>query len=341
MFALSLPQDASYPEEYESRSLDRMPDSHRKMEPSAKRLRTEEQAINSLTSYLKEVYKYKLLNKEEEETLGRRIREGDKEAAQKMIQSNLRLVINITKKYLNSGMSFQDLIQEGNIGLIEAVEKFDYTKGCRFATYATWWIRQSILRAIANQARLIRLPVHILEIYRKYQKIISEAIKESGEAPAIDDVSTTLFPASTEKIRSKLSKKYKKCLSLNDARVRRMKGDLQKEGAQRLMEIVSIAQEPLSLETPVGEDELCIGDIIPSQAARASQFTTNEVKSLFENISHRERKILAMRFGFVDGVAKTLSEISTEFGISKERVRQKQDDAINKLKKVMSEKDWD
>lgn len=296
--------------------------------------------INSLTSYLKEVYTHKLLDKDEEERLGKLIQEGDARARQVMVQSNLRLVINIAKKYLNSGMSFQDLIQEGNIGLIEAVEKFDYSRGCRFATYATWWIRQAIMRAIANQARLIRLPVHVLEIYRNYQKLVSECVKEKGEAPPIEDISKALFPVSEEKIHRKLSRKLKRCISLDDDRVSRKRDELEEMAAQKLMEIVSIAHEPLSLESPVGEDEFCIGDIIPSRSPGVSHFVSSEVKAIFDNISIRERKILALRFGFVDGIAKTLNEISQEFGISKERVRQKQDDALRKLRKFMKKKDW-
>ncbi|MDQ7822431.1 MAG: RNA polymerase sigma factor RpoD/SigA [Candidatus Eremiobacteraeota bacterium] len=296
--------------------------------------------VNTLTSYLKDVYQHNLLTKEREEMLARRIAEGDERAKEAMVQSNLRLVINIAKKYINSGMSFQDLIQEGNIGLMEAAEKFDYRKGCRFATYATWWIRQSILRAIANQSRLIRLPVHILEIYRKYQKIVNESIKERGEAPTIEEVSLVLFPVFPENIRKKLSRSLGTCLPLNDRRVRAKVKEHEKESCQKLMEIISIAHEPISLEAPVGDEETCIGDLLPAQACKAPEFTNREVGEIFSKISSRERKILALRYGFADGVARTLQEISQEFGISKERVRQKEDDAIKKLRKLLERKDW-
>lgn len=307
---------------------------------SSKKKRSACSEVTSLTAYLKEVYQYKLLDREEEEQLGRRIMAGDEQAKQIMVQSNLRLVINIAKKYLNSGMCFQDLIQEGNIGLIEAVEKYDYRRGCRFATYATWWIKQAIIRATANQARLIRLPVHILEMYRKYQKLVSENIKNHGAILSMEEASNKLFPVSIDKIRKKLSRKYKRCLSINDARVKKKQRELEAEAAQRLKEIVSIAQDPLSLESPIGDDEFSIGDMISAHVTESSQFTNKEVRDLFDNITTRERKILALRFGFIDGIARTLDEISQKFGISKERIRQKQDDALKKLKKVMNEIDW-
>jgi RNA polymerase primary sigma factor len=302
--------------------------------------RDEGRDINSLTTYLKDVYHHRLLDKEDEETLARRIEKGDDEAKRVLTQSNLRLVINIAKKYLNSGMTFQDLIQEGNIGLIEAVEKFNYKKGCRFATYATWWIRQAILRAIANQARIIRLPVHILEVYRKYQRIFTESIKEKGEAPSIEEVSLMLFPVDREKMRRKLSRSLKRCIAGDDPELGEKVAEMEIEAASRLREIVSIANDPVSLEMPIGDEHTCIADLLPSETTPIMQITNNEVRELFDNITQREKAILALRYGFVDGVAKTLSEISKEFGISKERVRQKEDDALAKLRKLMNRKDW-
>jgi RNA polymerase primary sigma factor len=302
--------------------------------------REEGKDINSLTTYLKDVYQHRLLDKDDEEELAILIEQGDDDAKRILTQSNLRLVINIAKKYLNSGMSFQDLIQEGNIGLIEAVEKFNYKKGCRFATYATWWIRQAILRAIANQARIIRLPVHILEIYRKYQRIYTESIKERGEAPSTEEASRSLFPIDREKIRRKLSRSLKRCVALDDPEVEERVSDMECEAATRLREIVSIANEPVSLEMPIGDEHTCIADLLPAESTPVTQITNNEVRGLFDNITEREKAILALRYGFVDGVAKTLSEISKEFGISKERVRQKEDDALAKLRKVMNRRDW-
>jgi len=327
-----------YGYEQHSRTADDPQDVEKILTPKIKKEKNYE--INSLTSYLKDVYHHKLLSKDEEESLGRRIAAGDETAKEMMIQSNLRLVINIAKRYLNSGLTLQDLIQEGNIGLIEAVEKFDYRKGCRFATYATWWVRQAILRSIANQARTIRLPVHILEVYRRYQQIVTESIKSKGETPPIDEISRKLFPVCAEKIRKKMSRSLKQCLSVDDDRVVGKVREMEDEAVQKLAEIVSIANEPISLEAPVGDEHTCIGDLIPADNSPLSQFTNHEVRSLFDNITERERKILALRYGFIDGVARTLNEISQEFGISKERVRQKEDDALKKLKKIMKRKDW-
>lgn len=307
---------------------------------STKEKRENPGEINPLTAYLKDVYQFKLLNKEEEEILARRIKDGDKQARFRMIQSNLRLVINIAKRYLYSGMSFLDLIQEGNIGLIEAVEKFDYSRECRFATYATWWIRQAILRAIANQMRLIRLPVHILEIYRKYQKIVADSLKENGEAPAVEEISRILFPVSKEKIRKKLSKKNKKCLTVDEPHVVEKIRETENEFAQKLQDIITMAHEPVSLETTIGEEDTRIGDLLPAKAVNQNQFISNELSRIFQHVSIRERKILALRYGFIDGVARTLSEISAEFEISKERVRQKEEDALKKLRKYVKKNEW-
>ncbi len=324
--------------EQHSRAADESPEMEKSLNPRVKKEKNYE--INSFTSYLKDVYHHRLLSKQEEEELGRRIARGDEQAKEIMIQSNLRLVINIAKRYLNSGLTLQDLIQEGNIGLMEAVEKFDYRKGCRFATYATWWVRQAILRSIANQARTIRLPVHILEVYRRYQQIVTESIKSTGETPSMEEISRKLFPVSEEKIRKKLSRSLRQCLAVNDTRVLTKIKEMEDEAVQKLAEIVSIANEPISLEAPVGDEHTCIGDLIPAESSPLSQFTNHEVRNLFDSITEREKKILALRYGFIDGVARTLNEISQEFGISKERVRQKEDDALKKLKKIMKRKDW-
>jgi RNA polymerase primary sigma factor len=296
--------------------------------------------INSLTAYLQEVYKIPLLTAEEERSLAKRIKKGDQSARRALIEANLRLVISIAKKFLGLGLTFQDLIQEGNIGLMEAVEKFDHTRGCRFATYATWWIRQSIIRSIANQGRMIRLPVHIAEAFQKYIQLQVKHLQEHGKAPGLDLVSKVLFPVCEDKVRRKLSKSMKQELNSADPRVVAKVDEMQQASVTRLKEILAVAQEPVSLETPLGEEDTCIGDLVAAQTTPDAPVMRAEMAKLLENLNERERKILAFRFGLIDGNIRTLQEISDEFGISKERIRQKEEDALRKLRLVMTRQDW-
>jgi RNA polymerase primary sigma factor len=295
---------------------------------------------NSLSAYFKEVSKISLLTAEEEKILAHQIACGSEYAKQKLIESNLRLVISIAKKFMGLGMPLQDLIQEGNLGLMEAVEKFDPAKGCRFATYATWWIRQSIIRGIANQGRMIRLPVHIEEVFRKFLQICFKHVQEKGVPPSLADISKVLFPVCAERVRKKLSRSYKEILSVEDVRVHEKVKELEKAALDKLKEILSIAQDPISLEAPLGEDDYCIADLVSSEVKEEPPIFKNELGRLFEGLSEREKKILSLRFGLLDGHQRTLQEISEEFGISKERIRQKEDDALKKLRIAMHKEDW-
>lgn len=296
--------------------------------------------VNCLNAYLKDVYRIRLLSVEEEMELGRRIAEGDEQAKQILVESNLRLVISIAKKFLGLGMALPDLIQEGNIGLLEAADKFDYRRGCRFATYATWWIRQSIIRGIANQGRMIRLPVHIAEIFKQFAQISLALTQERGSLPSLEELSKILFPVSVEKVRRKLSKTLKECLSPDDPRVKQKIQEMEAHALIRLKEILGVAQEPLSLETPIGDEDGFLVDMVAAESEPEPPMLKAEVGLLLRKLSERERKILSLRFGLLDGNVRTLQEVSEEFGISKERIRQKEEDALCKLRASMRRCDW-
>jgi len=297
--------------------------------------------FNSLSAYLTEVSKIPLLTADEEIALSYRVREHDDEESRKaLIESNLRLVISIAKKFLGLGLTLQDLIQEGNLGLIEAVEKFDPERGCRFATYATWWIRQSVIRGIANNGRTIRLPVHISDIFQKFLKFSLSFLQKNNRPPTIKEAAVTLLPVSREKARKKVVRKLKKQISLDhplvDAKIREM----EKKMEYRIKNILNVAQEPVSLEAPLGEEDTTVGDLVPVEDTDRPDILTEELGALFNVLNEREKKILCLRFGLIDGTTRTLQEISDRFGISKERIRQKEEDALRKLRTVMNRKDW-
>lgn len=254
--------------------------------------------------YLKEIGKVPLLSSDEEVELAKRINKGDHEAKKKLTEANLRLVVSIAKRYVGRGMLFLDLIQEGNLGLIKAVEKFEYTKGFKFSTYATWWIRQAITRAIADQARTIRIPVHMVETINKLIRVSRQLLQELGRDPLPEEVA--------------------KEMSMSEDKVR---------------EIMKIAQEPVSLETPIGEEEDShLGDFIPDDDAPApaeSAAFTMLKEQLFEvldTLTPREEKVLRLRFGLDDGRARTLEEVGKEFNVTRERIRQIEAKALRKLR---------
>ncbi len=254
--------------------------------------------------YLKEIGKVPLLNSDEEVELAKRIIEGDMEARKKLTEANLRLVVSIAKRYVGRGMLFLDLIQEGNLGLIKAVEKFEYTKGFKFSTYATWWIRQAITRAIADQARTIRIPVHMVETINKLIRVSRQLLQELGRDPLPEEIA--------------------KEMSMSEDKIR---------------EIMKIAQEPVSLETPIGEEEDShLGDFIPDDDAPApaeSAAFTMLKEQLFEvldTLTPREEKVLRLRFGLDDGRARTLEEVGKEFSVTRERIRQIEAKALRKLR---------
>ncbi len=254
--------------------------------------------------YLKEIGKVALLTPEEEVELAKRMAEGDEEAGRRMAEANLRLVVSIAKRYVGRGMLFLDLIQEGNLGLIKAVEKFDHTKGYKFSTYATWWIRQAITRSIADQARTIRIPVHMVETINKVIRVSRQLLQELGHDPTPEEVAEEMnMPV--EKIR----------------------------------DILKIAQEPVSLETPIGEEEDShLGDFIedegasePSEAASFT-FLREQLMSVLSTLTPREEKVLRLRFGIEDGRTRTLEEVGKEFNVTRERIRQIEAKALRKLR---------
>jgi RNA polymerase primary sigma factor len=254
--------------------------------------------------YLKEIGKVNLLTPEEEIDLAKRMAEGDEEAKKRMAEANLRLVVSIAKRYVGRGMLFLDLIQEGNLGLLKAVEKFDYTKGYKFSTYATWWIRQAITRAIADQARTIRIPVHMVETINKVIRVSRQLLQELGHDPTPEEIADEMgMPV--EKVR----------------------------------DILKIAQEPVSLETPIGEEEDShLGDFIPdedaSEPSEAASFTLlkEQLMSVLSTLTPREEKVLRLRFGLDDGRTRTLEEVGKEFNVTRERIRQIEAKALRKLR---------
>ncbi|KGP75769.1 RNA polymerase sigma factor RpoD [Desulfosporosinus sp. Tol-M] len=254
--------------------------------------------------YLKEIGRVPLLSAEEEIQLAKRMEGGDEEAKRRLAEANLRLVVSIAKRYVGRGMLFLDLIQEGNLGLIKAVEKFDYIKGFKFSTYATWWIRQAITRAIADQARTIRIPVHMVETINKLIRVSRQLLQELGREPAPEEIAKVM--------------------------------DIPVE---RVREIMKIAQEPVSLETPIGEEEDShLGDFIPDEdapaPAEAASFILlkEQLEEVLDTLTPREEKVLRLRFGLDDGRTRTLEEVGQEFGVTRERIRQIEAKALRKLR---------
>ena len=254
--------------------------------------------------YLKEIGRVPLLTTEEEIELAQRMAKGDSYAKKRLSEANLRLVVSIAKKYVGRGMQFLDLIQEGNLGLIKAVEKFDYTKGFKFSTYATWWIRQAITRAIADQARTIRIPVHMVETINKVKKTNSQLLHQNGRDPSAEEIADVLnMPV--EKVR----------------------------------EILRVAQEPVSLETPIGEEEDShLGDFIPDDDALAPADAASmlllkeQLEEVLNTLTDREAMVLRLRFGLEDGHPRTLEEVGSTFGVTRERIRQIEAKALRKLR---------
>ena len=254
--------------------------------------------------YLKEIGRVPLLSAEEEVELAIKMSQGDVAAKKRLSEANLRLVVSIAKRYVGRGMQFLDLIQEGNLGLIKAVEKFDHTKGFKFSTYATWWIRQAITRAIADQARTIRIPVHMVETINKVKKVNSQLLHENGHEPTNEQIAEKL-EMPVEKVR----------------------------------EIMRVAQEPVSLETPIGEEEDShLGDFTPDEAAPAPSDVAShtmlkeQLAEVLSTLTPREEKVLRLRFGLEDGRSRTLEEVGKEFNVTRERIRQIEAKALRKLR---------
>ena len=306
-------------DELESKNIEIVDEFPEDMEPDSKELQEEEEVAEEelkniipegisiddpVKMYLKEIGRVPLLSAEEEIEIAQRMGEGDMEAKRKLTEANLRLVVSIAKRYVGRGMLFLDLIQEGNLGLIKAVEKFDWKKGYKFSTYATWWIRQAITRAIADQARTIRIPVHMVETINKLIRVTRQLLQEYGRDPLPDEIAREMgIPE--EKVR----------------------------------EIIKIAQEPVSLETPIGEEEDShLGDFIPDDDAPAPEesaaFTLlkEQLIEVLDTLTPREEKVLRLRFGLDDGRARTLEEVGKEFNVTRERIRQIEAKALRKLR---------
>ena len=280
-------------------------------EPTEEELENIEMAVpdgvsieDPVRMYLKEIGKVPLLSAEEEIKLAQRMEEGDEDAKKRLAEANLRLVVSIAKRYVGRGMLFLDLIQEGNLGLIKAVEKFDYRKGYKFSTYATWWIRQAITRAIADQARTIRIPVHMVETINKLIRVSRQLLQELGREPTPEEIAEEMHMS-----------------------------------VERVREILKISQEPVSLETPIGEEEDShLGDFIQDDnvpvPADAAAFTMlkEQLEDVLSTLTDREQKVLRLRFGLDDGRARTLEEVGKEFNVTRERIRQIEAKALRKLR---------
>jgi RNA polymerase primary sigma factor len=270
-------------------------------------------STDAIRSYLYEIGRIPLLTGEEEVILAKRIEKGDKEATQLLITANLRLVVSIAKKYSKSNLELLDLIQEGNIGLMRAVEKFDYTKGFKFSTYATWWIRQAITRAIADQARTIRIPVHMIETINKFNKTSNILATKLGRPPTDEEIAKEM--------------------------------DIEVE---KIAEIRKIKQNPTSLATPIGEEkDSKLQDIIPDDWSQSpedyatGEYLKNQLRDILDTLQDRERRVLSLRFGLDDGVSRTLEEVGKEFGVTRERIRQIEAKALKKLKEKSAQQKLD
>ena len=260
--------------------------------------------------YLKEIGRVPLLSPDEETELAKRMAEGDSYAKKRLSEANLRLVVSIAKKYVGRGMQFLDLIQEGNLGLLKAVEKFDYTKGFKFSTYATWWIRQAITRAIADQARTIRIPVHMVETITKVKKVSSQLLHETGHDPSAEEIADKL-----------------------------------EMPAERVREIMRIAQDPVSLETPIGEEDdsnlgdfVADGNVVTPEGNVESVMLREHIDALLGDLKERERQVIILRFGLEDGHPRTLEEVGKAFNVTRERIRQIEAKALRKLRNPVRSK---
>jgi len=275
------------------------------LEKELERLATQEEGYLSdpVRMYLREIGRVPLLTYEEEVALAKRVEKGDRRARERLINANLRLVVSIAKKYVNRGLTLLDLIEEGNIGLMRAVMKYDWRRGYKFSTYATWWIRQAITRAIADQARTIRIPVHMVETINKFNRISRKLMQELGREPMPEEVAVEM--------------------------------DI---GVEKVREIIKVSQEPASLEAPVGEEEDSrLGDFIQDASASPTDQATqallkDHIREVLETLSPREAKVLEYRFGLEDGKQRTLEEVGKEFGVTRERIRQIEAKAIRKLR---------
>ncbi|MGA1796834.1 MAG: RNA polymerase sigma factor RpoD/SigA [bacterium] len=300
MYALNEEDIEEASEEYEEKLLEHIEYEHEEL--------ANQESDHQIKLYLKEIGKVSLLTRDQEKDLGKRIAEGDERAKSELIEANLRLVVSIAKKYANNGLPFMDLVQEGNIGLIKAVEKFDYHRGCKFSTYAIWWIRQAITRALADKARIIRIPVHTLDAIKSMLKAHQRLLQDKQKEPTLQDIA-----------------------------------DEMGVGIGKVQELLGIIKIPISVETPIDEfGNSCLSDYIEDKKGASPiewvirQNLAEEIQHILDTLSEREKKILEMRFGIGSNKEKTLEEIGRYFQLTRERIRQIEENALQRLKKPNS-----
>lgn len=298
---------------------------------------------NELAAYYQQISQRGLLTAEEEIALAQRIRAGDEFACQELAEANLRLVVKLARKFRHPGMTLADLIQEGNLGLMEAVRKFDPDKGCRFSTYAVWWIRQAITRAIANKGRTIRLPVHINELLSKYRKLNNRIRATTGSDATIQTAASEILPIDPDSACKKARRKYKqRSLGADDPRVVQMMERLEERAQNKLKDILTMALSPISLELPVGEEsESTLKDLIPrSEELETPGLERESLAWLLSHLSEKERNLLGLRYGFDGGDVKTFAELAEIFGVSRESIRQQELRALKKLRELAGRAHW-
>lgn len=299
--------------------------------------------FDDLDLYFRQIARRPLLKAEEERELAMRIRRGDLEARRLLAEANLRLVVKLARQFRFAKFSLSDLVQEGNIGLLEAVEKFDPDKGCRFSTYACWWIRQAITRAIANKGRTIRLPVHINELLQKYHRLNNQARANTGNNATLQEAAAALMPVDHEVARRKAGRSLKgKRLSAEDPRVLSMIARMERKAQTRLEEILRMAHQPVSLDLPIGEDaETSLKDLLAGvDDLQSPDLERQSLAWLLSHLTEKERLLLALRYGFDGSEGKTFAELAEIFGISRESVRQKETRVLCKLRELALRARW-
>lgn len=299
--------------------------------------------VNELTGYYRQISETELLTAEQEKALARRVQDGDQEAKVALAEANLRLVVKVARKFRHPDLTLADMVQEGNLGLLEAVDKFDPDKGCRFSTYACWWIRQAISRAIANKGRTIRLPVHINELLSKYRKLNNQVRSARGSDATLEEAAQEILPVDHETARRKANRKHReKNLDHNDPRVKKMVNRLEQRAQNKLQTILSMASPPVSLELPVGEEsDSTLKDLIPGQEdLKAPGLERESLAWLLSHLSDKERTLLALRYGFDGGSGRTFSELADIFGVSRESIRQQELRALKKLRELATNAKW-
>ena len=299
--------------------------------------------VQELSIYYRAISTRELLTADQEKELARRIQTGDQSAREELAEANLRLVVKVARKFKHPDLTLADLVQEGNLGLLEAVDKFDPDKGCRFSTYACWWIRQAISRAIANKGRTIRLPVHINELLSKYRKVNSRIRANTGTDASLQAVASELLPVDEDLAHRKACRKHKvRQLRADDPRYKEMVNRLENRAEAKLKDILSMALQPVSLEVPVGrESDSTLKDLLPGETDLETPGLDRESLAwLLSHLSERERMLLALRYGFDGGEGRTFAELSGIFGVSRESIRQQELKALRKLRELADKAHW-